>query len=644
MDDGVDKLLGLIDPQNRPLMELWAQGLAEVGGVYAPMGLDGRLALATATAGILRALLDGATLSEILATRYVAPPPYRDQPAGEFLQATLNVSHHVTTWLQARANDPAVAREAGLRLRAVLADAAAMILRLREQQFGPAHLVGGLGSLFTRPGAPRAVFGHAAERIATDLGVDLCIIGTLDTEHLRIYAAHPAGRAVGVQVGEAVPRTQLPWLDYVDPEQGWQRLLRVEDQGFEGRVARAGYLHFVAQPLLMSGRLVGVVGLLLRTPPRPRLLEPLRFAAPLIAAALAQVRQAGALEQAEAALAEVFDTAPTMMCALDRLGRVVRTSRRFRDELGLPEDCIGMPLQWLVHPAWMDRFLELWNRIRQEQAVEEARVDLITAHGTRLPVSLEAHWLRDELGEPAVCMAALWNVAAVLAREQAQRARIDELNAFAHQVAHDLKAPLRTVAGFANMLADELPADSSADVQNALARIRSAAERGDAMIEGILRYARSGGVGKSQPVRVSTLVENVREALAADIAERDATVAIVRDDAPLLGDLAALTTLLTNLVGNAMRYAAEAPPRVEIAVTALSPGWASLSVKDNGVGIEPADQARIFELFQRGHTDRPGTGVGLAIVRRVARAHGGEVEVTSAPGHGSTFSVRLPTA
>jgi PAS domain S-box-containing protein len=644
MNDPVAALLETITPANRELLELWAGALAEVGGIYAPMGLDGRLALAAGTAAVLRTLLDGGTLNDAAAGRYVAPPPYRDQPPGEFLLAALNVSLRLDAWFRSRSDEEHVAREASLRVRGVLAEATASILRLKDLQSGPIHLLQALGSCFSRPGPPRTSFGLAAERIAAECGVELCLIATVDAEHLRIYAAHPPGRPLGLTLSDPIPRSEVSWLDFADPEQGWQRVPRVDDGGLDGRLARAGFSRLVAHPLLTAGRFIGVVVIAAREHIRPRTVESLRLAAPLIAAALAQVRQAGALEQAEAALSEVFDSAPTMMCALDRLGRVVRTSRRFRDELGLPDDCVGMPLQWLVHPAWMDRFNDLSLRIQAEQFVEQARVDLITAHGTRLPVSLEARWLRDELGENAICMVGLWNVAALLAREQAQRARIDELNAFAHQVAHDLKAPLRTVTGFAALLQDELQSTASDETRLALDRIRAAAERGDAMVEGILRFARSGGVGKAQPLRIGVLLDNVREALAADLAAQDAEVAVVRDDTALLGDVAALTTLLSNLVGNALRYRSAERPRVAVGVTALSPGWAVLTVRDNGIGVDPADQERIFDLFQRAHPDRPGTGVGLAIVRRVARAHGGEVEVSSTPGEGSMFSVRLPTA
>ena len=639
-----ESLLALINPGNEELVELWALALAEVGGIYATMGTDGRLALAAGAVTLVRTLLDGSALSESMAARYVAPPPYRDQPASEFILASLTVASRITAWLETKTTEPRAAEAAGRRLRAVLADASSMVVRLREQHQGRAHLLQSLGTLFSSAGSARETFAHAAERIALDLGVDLCFIATLDDESVRLYAAHPPARTLALPVGEAMPRAQFPWLDFVEPDVSWHRPLNPEDPGFEGRLAGAGFTRLVAHPLLAAGRLMGVVGLASRGPMRERVSEPMRIAAPLIAAALAQVRQAGALDQAEAALTEVFDNAPTMMCALDRLGRVVRTSRRFRDELGLPDDCLGMPLQWLVHPAWMERFNVLWSRIRAERFIDQARVDLITAHGARLSVSLEGRWLQDELGEPAVCMLGLWNIAALLAREQAQRARIDELNAFAHQVAHDLKAPLRTVAGFAAMLSEELPPDTGAELQTAVARIRAAAERGDAMVEGILRYARSGGVGKAMPVRVALLVENVREALAADLDASGGQIVIVRDDSALLGDIAALTTLLANLIGNAIRYRADAAPSVEVGVTALSPGWATLSVKDNGMGIEPEDQGRVFELFQRASTSRTGTGVGLAIVRRVARAHGGEVEVTSTQGQGSMFSVRLPTA
>ena len=644
MDQETEALLARVNPEDIELLSLWADALVQVGGVYAAMDADGLRALARGTATLMRTLLDGGVLNEAVAGRYVSPPPYREQPPSEFLRATMAVQDTIAPWLRAKAPSVEVGERAVARVRAVLADATVTVLRMREHHGGPLHLVTVLGALFGRVGGPRATFAQAADRIATEFGAELCLIGTLDAEHLRLYAVSQAGTSFGCLAGDVLVRASLPWLDFVETEHGWSRTLRPEDPGLEGQLARHGLARLVAHPLLSVGRVVGLVAVATRGTPRSRWSDGLRVAAPLLAAHLAHARQMGALEQAEAALSEAYDAAPTMMCATDRLGRVIRTSRRFRDDLGLPDDCVGMPLQWLVHPAWMDRFGALWQRIHGGEGVEPSRVDFITAHGTRLPVSVEAHWVRDELGDPAVCMLVFWNVASMVAREQAQRARIDELDAFAHQVAHDLKAPLRTIVGFANVLRDDLVPGASEEHVHWLDRIRSAAERGDAMVEGILRFAKSGGAGHHEPVRASVLLGRARGALAADIEARGADIVLVRDDTSLLGDTEALATLLTNLIGNALRYTEGDGPRVEVSVTALNSGWAALAVRDFGIGIAPEDQGRIFELFQRAAGDRPGTGVGLTIVRRVARAHGGDVEVTSTPGQGSMFSVRLPTA
>ena len=110
MEDPVNAFLGVIQPGNRELLEVWAQALAEVGGIYATMGLDGRLALAAGTATVVRTILDGSALNEASAARYVTPPPYRDQPTGEFLLATLSVSARVSQWLDTQTSDKALAR------------------------------------------------------------------------------------------------------------------------------------------------------------------------------------------------------------------------------------------------------------------------------------------------------------------------------------------------------------------------------------------------------------------------------------------------------------------------------------------------------------------------------------------------------
>ena len=121
---------------------------------------------------------------------------------------------------------------------------------------------------------------------------------------------------------------------------------------------------------------------------------------------------------------------------------------------------------------------------------------------------------------------------------------------------------------------------------------------------------------------------------------------VTRDDLPSIsGDPSQLAHLLQNLIGNGIKYHADRPPLVHVSAEYLDPTW-TLAVSDNGIGIEPKYHDQIFEIFRRLHTEQqyPGTGIGLALCRRIVHRHGGTVRLESTPGQGSTFYVTFPTS
>ncbi len=637
-------LLALVSPDNAELVGRWAGALAHAGGIYVAMGESGRRAIARETIAFMVRLLRGETIADDQLARYVDPPPYRDQPIGDFVMAGMLVDRELRDYLRERAPTPDVAAEATTLIDPTMADAIARVVMLREEKRGATHLAGLLTEVLARSGSPREAFRRVAGHLADEFSADLVVVATVDEDSLTPFGASLPLEELGFHVGEPVARRDLDILDVLERDQLTRLSLSRDRGGVVARLAAAGYRKALLQPLLTQGGLVGVLALVYRSkaPARTRIREVLRRAVPILAAHLGLAREAGALRQAQAALGELFDVAPMMLCALDRFGRVVRTNQRFLEEMGLDHDVLHMPLAWLVHPDWLDRFTQHWERLRTGEPLEEARFDLITSHGERLAVACEAHWVAHEPGEASLCLMALSNVSVHVAHAAAQTKRIDELTAFAHHVAHDLKAPLRTIASFSELLLDDLPADARARAH--AERVYAAAERGTTLVEGLLRFARgTSDEGASRPVPLGELLEGVRHELAAELEQRRGDIVVTADETPLLGQPVALSTLLTNLVGNAIRYTEGDAPRVEIAVRTTAPGWAALSVSDQGCGIPAEEQEKIFELFHRAHRDERGTGVGLAIVKRITAAHGGHVAVKSTPGLGSTFTVTLPT-
>lgn len=220
---------------------------------------------------------------------------------------------------------------------------------------------------------------------------------------------------------------------------------------------------------------------------------------------------------------------------------------------------------------------------------------------------------------------------------------IKDLHSFAYSIAHDLRAPLRHIHGYSEFLVAGADERSRPHAQ----RIMAATRRMDRLIEDLLVYSRLTLEDvKSEPMEMSAVLARVVAGLDAEIKERKARLDIEEPLPRVLGHAVPLAQIFANLLANALKFV---PPGVEprIKVRAEPRGnCARFWVEDNGIGIDPAHQARIFDVFQRLHSSEeyPGTGIGLAIVRRGAERLGGSVGVESSPGGGSRFWVELRRA
>lgn len=224
---------------------------------------------------------------------------------------------------------------------------------------------------------------------------------------------------------------------------------------------------------------------------------------------------------------------------------------------------------------------------------------------------------------------------------------LQELDAFAYSVAHDLRAPLRAMSGFSQALLEDYAQVLDPRGQEFARRVADGAERMNRLIEDLLSYSRLAREDL-HPHRIACeqAVDEVLRAMADEIREKNAEVRVERPMPAVLAHGRTLVQALTNLVGNALKFVTPGEtPKLRIRAEAAGP-VARLWVEDQGIGI-PADQLdRIFRVFERGHPQDkyPGTGVGLAIVRRGIERLGGRVGVESEPGRGSRFWVELPIA
>jgi len=222
-----------------------------------------------------------------------------------------------------------------------------------------------------------------------------------------------------------------------------------------------------------------------------------------------------------------------------------------------------------------------------------------------------------------------------------------ELEAFTYSVSHDLRAPLRAIAGFAQILHKNCHASMGDDDRRYLDTIIATSARMGKLIEDLLFYARTARITSvAVPVPLTPFVQHLATIFGERIAAAGARFEILEPLATPLGDATLIGQILSNLVDNALTYRSpDSTP--EVRLTAKQVGeHVVISVADNGIGIERQYHEKIFQVFQRLHSsdEYPGSGLGLAIVAQAVRAMEGDISIESTPGGGSTFAVRLRAA
>jgi signal transduction histidine kinase len=232
---------------------------------------------------------------------------------------------------------------------------------------------------------------------------------------------------------------------------------------------------------------------------------------------------------------------------------------------------------------------------------------------------------------------------------EAQNAQLasanQDLQAFSYSTSHDLRAPLRAIGGFAEILYREHSGGLNEEGRDCLERIIANTNRMTRLIDSLLEYARTGAAAvQAVPVELEPLVRQVAATFSDRIEKTGTRFEAAGPFATPIGDPTLITQIVANLVDNALKYH-RLDGQPSIRVSAVREGsHVVIRVADDGIGIEPEFHARIFKVFERLHTpeEYQGSGIGLAIVAKSVRLMGGEVRVESAPGRGSTFSVYLP--
>jgi PAS domain S-box-containing protein len=219
-----------------------------------------------------------------------------------------------------------------------------------------------------------------------------------------------------------------------------------------------------------------------------------------------------------------------------------------------------------------------------------------------------------------------------------------ELEAFSYSVSHDLRAPLRRIAGFAEALREDAADKLSADNLRLIQNIRASVDRMNALIDALLQLARlsSGGI-KPHFVNLSALVHGIAEELRQTQPSRQVSFSVA-DNITCVGDEQLLRIMLENLLSNAWKFTIHrSTSRIEFGAARQADGHVVYFVRDNGAGFEMAYADRLFGAFKRLHSEKefPGLGIGLATVQRIVHRHGGQIWAESAVNEGATFYFTL---
>lgn len=357
------------------------------------------------------------------------------------------------------------------------------------------------------------------------------------------------------------------------------------------------------------------------------------------------------LKESEARFRQTFELAASGICHVVE-SRFVRVNRSLCEILGYSEkELLGKTVKDVSHPEDRDVTDAERARIRAGE-IDQARFEkrYLRRDGSVVWCDLAIALVRDVFGMPLYEIAVFDDItdrkkseAALHAAHEELKRSNAELEQFAYVASHDLQEPLRMVASYTQLLGRRYEGKLDKDAHEFMSYIVDGATRMKQLIEDLLAYSRVGTKGQDfKPVALEAPLRRALFNLRAGIEEAGA--AVTYDALPTVsGDEVQLGQLLQNLIGNALKFRSNSVPRIHIAVS-QQPSEVQIEVRDNGIGIETQYFERIFMVFQRlfNKGEYPGTGIGLAICKKVVERHGGRIWVESRAGEGSSFYFTLP--
>ena len=381
------------------------------------------------------------------------------------------------------------------------------------------------------------------------------------------------------------------------------------------------------------------------------MLSPLESAEGILVTAA--IRDITVRRASEARYRGLLEAAPDAMVVVDQGGEIVLLNVQAEKQFGYSRDeLVGQKVTNIIPVGFAERLIADDLRTDEEALAQQIGTGIeLTAlrkDGSEFPIEIMLSPL--ESAEGILVTAAIRDITVRKAAEANLLQMVDELNRsneelgqFAYIASHDLQEPLRMVASYTQLLSRRYKGQLDADADEFIAFAVDGASRMQRLIEDLLSYSRVVTKGTelsatSSENALNQALLNLRLALAESGAE------VTHDTLPIvMADEMQLVQLFQNLVGNAIKYQSNGTPRVHISAVRTAPRLWRFAVKDNGIGIDPQYFEKIFGMFQRLHRrdEFAGTGIGLAICKKIVERHGGTISVESQPGEGSTFRFAL---
>jgi PAS domain S-box-containing protein len=359
------------------------------------------------------------------------------------------------------------------------------------------------------------------------------------------------------------------------------------------------------------------------------------------------------LVQMESRYRGLLEAAPDAMVVVNQAGEIVLVNVQAENQFGYRRDeLVGQKVKNIIPEGFAERLIADATRSTAEALAQQIGMGIELSgrrkDGTEFPIEIMLSPL--ESAEGILVTAAIRNISArkkseqelAVANQVLEESNL-ELKQFAYIASHDLQSPLRSITGFVQLLQQEYEGKLDEQANDWIRRTVRAVNRMQTLIRDLLSYSRVDA--RSGPFMQIPFLDIVNDALTLlESSIQDSGGQVACDELPIvMGDRSQLVQLMQNLIGNALAYRSDKPPHIHISAKRSGKDWI-FSVRDNGIGIDPLHYDQIFEIFKRLHNQKehPGTGIGLAVCRRVVNRHGGKIWVESEPGHGSTFHFTIP--